>query len=100
MPFCREMWYKTGMELGILWLITAVVSAGIMGPLATAWGLKLRALDLERRVTRLEENRQSDMQREKANKRWSNKQIEEELLAGARNGSTPQQDLPWWAQRG
>ncbi len=86
------------MELGILWLIVVVVSAGVAGPVLRAWGLRLTALDHERRLTRLEENRQSDMQREKARARWDSKKFEEEVVAAGKNGQSSQE--PWWARGG
>ncbi len=94
--FPARVWYDTGMELGILWLVVVVVSAGVTGPLLMSWGMRLKSLDLERRVRRLEDNKLADSQREKAQKRWDQKKFEEEaILAGKANNDTGQ----WWERR-
>lgn len=88
------------MEWGLAWLIVGIIAAGIMGPIVRAWGIHLRLLDQERRLTRLENNRLSDLNSEKGKKRWDSKKFEEDTLQAAKVVSGTQDSKPWWFPKG
>jgi len=88
------------MEWGLTWLIVGIIAAGIMGPIVRAWGIHLRLLDQERRLTRLEANKLSDMNTEKANKRWNAKKFEDQVVSEAQVSNAPTSTRPWWFPKG
>lgn len=86
-----------GMELGFLWITTAIVSAGVCGALIRSWSWHTKHYSLERRVKLLEEFKQSDQQAAKSRKRWDT----DKLLDDIKNHKEPMpvgapQTKPWW----
>lgn len=86
------------MELGLAILIAGIVAGGVLGAVIRAWSWHTKLYSLERRVKLMEEHKLSDMQREKSEKRWKQRDLlaEIESQKNSQPVTAGAQSKPWW----
>lgn len=68
------------MELGLIFIIVAILAGAFTGAAVTTWQLKLQLLRLETVVDGLDERLRASQTREAAKSRWSKRDAEQEAI--------------------
>lgn len=91
------MIHHLGMELGLAVLIAGIISAGVLGAIIRSWSWHTKLYSLERRVKLMEDHKLSDMQREKSEKRWKQRDLLSEIQEQKQLAPVgPPSSKPWW----